>query len=65
MPDESDAPFLEIALGEGVPLVTGSLKHYPEPTRMGCHILTPRQFIDSLSESQAFMDKNMGKKWNT
>jgi len=65
MPDESDIPFLEIAVSEGVPLITGNLKHYPEPARMGCHVLTPRQFIDSLSESQALRDKNRGKEWNT
>lgn len=47
MPDEGDAPFLEIALSEGVPLITGNLKHYPESARMGCRVLTPRLFIDN------------------
>ena len=47
MPDEGDAPFLEIALSEGVPLITGNLKHYPETARMGCRVITPRQFIDN------------------
>lgn len=46
MPDEGDVPFLEIALGEGVPLITGNLKHYPERARMGCNVLSPKQFID-------------------
>jgi putative PIN family toxin of toxin-antitoxin system len=46
MPDEGDVPFLEIASSEGVPLITGNLKHYPESARMGCRVLTPRQFID-------------------
>ena len=46
MPDEGDVPFLEIALSEGVPLITGNLKHYPERARMGCNVLSPKQFID-------------------
>jgi len=50
MPDEGDVPFLEIALSEGVPLITGNLKHYPESARMGCRVLTPRQFIDEYTE---------------
>jgi len=45
-PDEGDAPFLEIALTEGIPLITGNLKHYPESERKGRQVLTPRQFID-------------------
>lgn len=54
MPDESDAPFLEIALSEGIPLITGNLKHYPKTARMGCRVLTPRQFIDDY---QAMADQ--------
>jgi len=46
MPDEGDVPFLEIALSEGVPLITGNLKHYPERARMGCNVLSPKQYID-------------------
>ncbi|MCJ7687571.1 MAG: putative toxin-antitoxin system toxin component, PIN family [Desulfobacteraceae bacterium] len=46
MPDEGDVPFLEIALSEGVPLITGNFKHYPERARMGCNVLSPKQFID-------------------
>ena len=46
MPDEGDVPFPEIALSEGVPLITGNLKHYPERARMGCNVLSPKQFID-------------------
>lgn len=48
IPDEGDAPFLEIAVSEGVPLITGNLKHYPERARMGCNVLSPRQFIDDF-----------------
>ena len=46
--DEGDVPFLEIALSEGVPLITGNLKYYPKRPRMGCNVLSPRQFIDQL-----------------
>ncbi len=46
MPDEGDVPFLEIALSENVPLVTGNLKHYPKRLATGCIVLSPRQFIN-------------------
>jgi len=46
MPDEGDVPFLEIALSESVPLVTGNLKHYPKRVRKGCIVLSPRQFVN-------------------
>ena len=48
IPDEGDIPFLEIALSEGLPLITGNLKHYPERARMGCNVLSPRRFIDQF-----------------
>ena len=48
IPDQGDVPFLEIALSEEVPLITGNLKHYPERARMGCNVLSPRQFIDQF-----------------
>jgi len=48
LPDQGDVPFLEIALSEGVPLITGNLKHYPERARMGCRALSPKQFIDQF-----------------
>ena len=46
MPDEGDAPFLEMAVTENVPLVTGNKKHYPKQLRKGCIVLTPRQFLE-------------------
>jgi uncharacterized protein len=46
MPDEGDVPFLEIALSENVPLVTGNLKHYPKRLTKGCMVLSPKQFIN-------------------
>jgi len=46
MPDEGDAPFLEMAITEGAPLVTGNIKHYPKQLRKGCIVLSPRQFLN-------------------
>lgn len=46
MPDKGDIPFLEIALSENVPLVSGNLKHYPKRARNGCIVLSPRQFMN-------------------
>lgn len=46
MPDKGDISFLEIALSENVPLVTGNLKHYPKRVRKGCIVLSPRQFMN-------------------
>ncbi len=45
LPDEGDAPFLEIAATAEAPLITGNLKHYPESARLGCRVLTPRVFL--------------------
>ena len=58
MPDPGDTPFLEIALTEGIPLVTGNLKHYPESGRMGCLVLTPREFLDAYSAAIGQNRKN-------
>jgi len=49
LPDEFDAPFLEIALSEKIYLVTGNLKHYPKRVRKGCIVLSPKEFIDAYS----------------
>lgn len=48
MPDKGDAPFLEIAVTENIPLVAGNIKHYPRPLRKECMVLTPRQFIEQF-----------------
>jgi putative PIN family toxin of toxin-antitoxin system len=45
MPDPGDVPFLEIALAESVPLITGNKKHYPKDKRAGCQVLTPEEFL--------------------
>ena len=48
LPDMDDLPWLEVAAEEGVPLVTGNIRHYPKRSRCGVEVLTPRQFIDRL-----------------
>lgn len=45
LPDPNDAPFLEVALIAGVPLITGNIRHFP-PERVGpAVVLTPREFL--------------------
>ena len=45
LPDPEDAPFLEVALTAGVPLVTGNLKHFPPASRQGCEVIPPADFL--------------------
>ncbi|NLF19576.1 MAG: putative toxin-antitoxin system toxin component, PIN family [Lentisphaerae bacterium] len=45
LPDADDAPFLELALTAGVPLVTGNVRHSPEACRRAADVLTPAQFL--------------------
>lgn len=47
LPDESDNPFMEVALSSGAEcLVTGNLKHFPERCRAGVRVLTPKEFLE-------------------
>jgi predicted nucleic acid-binding protein len=45
LPDEHDAPFLELAKAAGTILVTGNLKHFPVQKRSGVTVETPAEFI--------------------
>lgn len=45
--DPDDAPFLEVALIAGVPLITGNIRHFPTERAGPAIILTPRQFLRS------------------
>ena len=48
LPDPDDEAFLEVALsGEARYLVTGNLKHYPERSRQGVAVVSPREFLKS------------------
>lgn len=47
LPDESDSPFLEVALSSGAEcLVTGNLKHFPERCRAGVRVRAPKEFLE-------------------
>ncbi len=46
MPDEGDMPFIEMAITEGVPLITGNIKHFPVQLRKGCIVISPAQFLE-------------------
>jgi predicted nucleic acid-binding protein len=45
LPDEYDAPFLEVAKESGAILVTGNMKHFPEEKRSGVTVETPTEFL--------------------
>ncbi len=45
LPDGGDIPFLETALTEKVPLVTGNTKHFPRELRGGCVVLSPAELL--------------------
>ncbi len=47
-PDPKDSPFLALAYAAGAWLVTGNLKHFPEPIREGVAILAPADFLVHL-----------------
>ena len=47
LPDESDEPFLEVALAGGAEcLVTGNLKHFPVDRRQGMKVVSPAEFVE-------------------
>ena len=45
MPDKGDTPFIEMAITEDVPLITGNIKHFPKQLRKGCIVISPAQFL--------------------
>jgi putative PIN family toxin of toxin-antitoxin system len=53
LPDPSDQMFIEVAVSSNTDfLVTGNLKHFPEPARAGVSVVSPRAFLDQLLEGQ-------------
>lgn len=48
LPDPGDIPFLEVALSEKAPLVTGNLRHFPARLRQGAVVLTPAEFLKEI-----------------
>jgi putative PIN family toxin of toxin-antitoxin system len=50
LPDPDDAPFLEVALIAGVPLITGNVRHFPDERAGPAVVLTPRAFLTAGTE---------------
>lgn len=48
IPDPKDGPFLSLAQASGAWLVTGNLKHFPEPARGGVTVLSPADYLGRL-----------------
>jgi putative PIN family toxin of toxin-antitoxin system len=51
LPDEKDAPFLEIAKEAGVVLVSGNLKHFPVKSRSGVTVESPSEFLQRFTDT--------------
>ena len=45
LPDQSNAPFVEVAMAAKVPLITGNIRHYPDVWRQECTVLEPAVFL--------------------
>jgi putative PIN family toxin of toxin-antitoxin system len=50
-PDPKDLPMLALAHAAGAWLVTGNLKHFPEPIRGGVTVIPPAEFLAHLTGS--------------
>jgi putative PIN family toxin of toxin-antitoxin system len=46
LPDLKDAPFLEVALAAGVPLVTGNADHFPASRRRSVAVVAPADYVE-------------------
>jgi putative PIN family toxin of toxin-antitoxin system len=44
-PDPKDTPFIALAHAAGAWLVTGNLKHFPEPVRNGVTVVSPAAYL--------------------
>jgi len=51
LPDPTDAPFLEIALAAGVPLVTGNKRHFPSSAIREIVVVSPGELVEKVSYS--------------
>lgn len=49
LPDPDDAPFLECARAANLPLVTGNVRHFPKTIAHDVKVLTPAQFVATLT----------------
>lgn len=51
LPDPWDQMFIEVAISSNADfLVTGNLKHFPEPARAGVSVVSSRAFLELLLE---------------
>jgi putative PIN family toxin of toxin-antitoxin system len=51
LPDPSDEPFLEVAVGGRAEcVVTGNLVHFPEEQRLGVLVVSPTEFLEAYRE---------------
>lgn len=48
LPDPDDEPFLAVAGGAGALLVTGNTRHFPESSRGGVQVISPREMLDLI-----------------
>jgi putative PIN family toxin of toxin-antitoxin system len=53
-PDPKDIPMLALAHSAGAWLVTGNLKHFPEPIREGVTVIPPTLFLAHLSGTPGY-----------
>ena len=54
LPDPDDEMFLAVALAAGATcLVTGNLRHYPDRSRRGLPVVSPRRFLDLYGDALA------------
>lgn len=51
LPAPDDAPFLEVALASGVPLITGNTRHFPVNRRAGCTVLSAAEFVSQYCQA--------------
>lgn len=51
LPDPDDAPFAEVAAIAQVPLITGNERHFPRAIIGDVVVLSPSEFIESLSQT--------------
>jgi putative PIN family toxin of toxin-antitoxin system len=48
-PDPNDTPLIALAHAAGAWLVTGNLKHFPEPMRNGVTVVSPADYLAHLA----------------
>lgn len=55
LPDHSDEPFLEVALGGRAEcLITGNRKHFPDRLCLGMKIISPAEFLNALRKRKGY-----------